>query len=207
MRKSLFCAMFLAAIAFTTSLAEARGGGGLEYLTNFGSDVFGQMPGAGGRLLDMPTGTVSAVSGFGYGVLRGGYKIGGFGIFFYTDDISQTIPDFGGPLTHAAGGLGGLISGGYTRWGPLAFSLDLRIGAGGMGVNYLWTQAGYDPVASSAAVFVLYGALKAEVGIVFVPAMMVSAFAGLDALVPVGSMGPIPVLVPTAGVRVTWGSF
>lgn len=183
MRKSPFFAVILAAFVLTPSLVEARGGGGLEYLTNIGSDAIPQLQSTGGRLLDLPTGTISAISGFGYGVLPGGWKIGGFGIFFYSGELSLTIPNLGGPLTRAVGGAGGLISGGYARWGPFGFSLDIRIGAGGMGVSYLGAYSSeFGPMEATDGVFVLYGALKGEIGTIMVPAMMVSLFTVLMSL-------------------------
>jgi hypothetical protein len=186
-------------------VAYAGGGGGIEYLTNPGPEIMNALNLPSGSLASLPTGTVNSVSLFGYGITRGGWKIGGFGSFFYTLPIDMTIPEFGYKVTGAAGGFGDIISGGYQRIGPLTLALNLRLGAGGMGIRYVWTDQGQNPFPSSVGTFILHGAVDGELGIILVPAMMVSVFAGVDAIVAMPAFVPVPV--PDIGVRVTWGKF
>jgi hypothetical protein len=159
-----------------------------------------------GTLMPLPTGSTVGLTGFGYGVTRGGWKIGGFGTFFYTGALSVPLPALGGTLTGAVGGFGGVISGGQGRLGPLVYALNMRLGAGGMGISYLWTAAVPSPVPVTGGTFALFGSLDAELGLIVVPAMLVSAYAGVQALVTLPIV-VIPLAVPTVGIRVTWGRF
>jgi hypothetical protein len=59
----------------------------------------------------------------------------------------------------------------------------------------------------TSGAFAMYGAVDAEVGIVFVPAMMISVFAGIDGLLPITAFFFPFMASPVAGVRVTWGAF
>lgn len=205
MEKRLGICVLLALLLLVPCLAEARGGGGIEYLTNPGTDILGSVGLPDGSLLVLPTGTVEAVSGFGYGVTRGGWKIGGFGTFFATEPMAVSVP-YLGTVTRAIGGFGGVISGGQGRLGPLLFALNLRLGAGGMGVAYTWAPVGMDPMPVGAGTFALFGSLDAELGLIMVPAMAVSVYAGVSGLVTLG-YAIVPVAVPTMGVRITWGRF
>jgi hypothetical protein len=198
MKQLLSTCALAAALACSPVLAYAGGGGGIEYLTNLGSDVLAKIPIPGSALLDVPTGSITGFSAFGYGITWGGWKIGGFATGLYTGPLSIPVPSLGGNVTGMAGGFGGVISGGHARLGPFSLSLNVRLGAGGLGVQYAQTTTG---------VFSLYGALDAEIGLVFVPAMMISAFAGVHALVPMSYAGIFPFAAPAAGIRITWGSF
>ncbi len=171
-------------------LSYATGGGGIEYMANIGPDLLPlQLPGS----ISLQSGSVAAFSGFGYGVTRGGWKIGGFGLFFYANDISAYIPDVG-TVTDAMAWYGGLISGGQARLGPLRLSLNLRLGAGMAFADFL-------PTAS------FYGSVDGEIGLLFVPAMLVSAYAGVGAIASVVGLDLVPAASVIAGVRITWGSF
>ena len=196
-------AILLAGLLLVPVLAQAAGGGGVEYMTSIGPDVTSSF-GLPSSLVSFPTGAAAAVTGFGYGVTRGGWKIGGFGTFFSTEPLAVPLAPLG-TLTGAIGGFGGIISGGQGRVGPFVLSLNMRLGAGGMGVSYLWaTGAGEVPVVGGT--FALFGSLDAELGVIVFPAMLVSAYAGVQALVSL-PLAVVPLAVPTAGIRVTWGRF
>ena len=205
MRKHLALGVCCAVLLAMPCAAFARGGGGIEYMTNPGSDLLGSLAPVGSSLLVLPTGTVQSVSGFGYGVTRGGWKIGGFGTFFSTEPMSVPVPALG-TVTRAIGGFGGIISGGQGRLGPFLFSLNMRLGAGGMGVFYDWSPNGMSPLHSGGGTFGLFGSLDAEAGLIVFPAMAISAYAGVEGLLALG-YAIVPVATPTMGIRITWGSF
>lgn len=196
--------VFIVALLAAPCVAQARGGGGVEYFTNAGPDLLGAGV-SSGLLLPFGTETVQGLSGFGYGITRGGWKIGGFGTFFFTLPVSVPIAALGGTLQGAMGGFGGIISGGHARWGPGTFALNMRLGVGGIGVQYEWLSSGAARTITDGSV-VLYAAAEAEIGLVVVPAMMISVHGGMDALVTL-SYVVVPVAVPTMGVRITWGRF
>ena len=76
-RVSRIIMMLLVAMS-APMVSFANGGGGIEYVTNAGSDVLGKSL-FGGSFVDLPTGSIAAISAFGYGVTIRGWKIGGFG--------------------------------------------------------------------------------------------------------------------------------
>ncbi len=171
------------------SLAFAYGGGGIEYLANVGPDLLPSL--SSSSLVPLPSGSVSGISAFGYGVTPGGWKIGGFGLLFYTNDLPVTVPELG-RVDSALGWYGGVLSGGQARLGPFRFSLNLRLGAG-------MAFADWMPTAS------LYGSIDGEVGVLFVPAMLISFYTGVSAIAPFLYNGPVPMGAVVAGVRITWG--
>jgi hypothetical protein len=198
-------ALVLAALLCVPSLAFAGGGGGLEYMTNTGPDVL-SFSGVPSWFLASPsTGTVNGVSGFGYGVTRGGFKIGGFGTFFAAGPFDFPVPWASTVYTNAIGGFGGIITGGYGRLGPFALSLNLRLGSGGFWVSGTSSSHG-SPMPSWSGSGAAFGALDLEAGVVVVPAMMVSVYAGVSGFVSFPYM-IIPAAAPTMGVRMTWGRF
>jgi hypothetical protein len=201
-RLLLVSAVLLLAAPF---LAQAGGGGGIEYITNIGPDAWG-FSGLPSFVLASPqTGTIIGVSGFGYGTTRGGWKIGGFGTFFATGPFDFPVPEYGMNYTSALGGFGGVISGGYGRLGPFALSLNLRLGAGGFAVSGVSTR-GPEPMPLMSASGAVFGALDLEAGVVLVPAMMVSVYAGASGFLSF-PFAIIPAAAPTMGVRLTWGRF
>lgn len=204
MKKTLVSFVLLFTV-LTPSLTFARGGGGVEYFTNMGSDLLGSVRLPDALVTDYISGSFMGMSAYGYGITRGGWKIGGFGTFFYSAPISLVMDAYDITVNQVAGGIGGVISGGHGRLGPFTFALNTRLGAGGVGFESTWDD---DPYAWSywSGAFALYGAADVEVGLVFVPAMMVSAYAGVQALVTV-AYAVVPIIVPTMGVRVTWGKF
>jgi hypothetical protein len=185
--------------------AFAGGAGGVGYLMNAGSDLLNSLAIPGDAFTVLPTGAANSFSIFGYGVTRSGWKIGGSGSFFYAVPINVPVPVLSGPVTGVIGGFGDVISGGYLRIGPLGLSLNFRFGAGGMAVRYRWSPQSNAATSASTGTFIAHGAVDGEVGIILIPAMMVSVFAGLDVLVIPSAFLPVPV--PTMGVRIAWGSF
>jgi hypothetical protein len=196
--------ILLSALLLLPAFAFAKGGGGFGYLTNAGSDFLDSLAIPGDAFTVMPTGAANAFSIFGYGITRSGWKIGGSGSFFYAMPIDVSVASLSGPVTGVIGGFGDVISGGYARLGPLGLSLNFRFGAGGMAVRHLWTSSSDAPVSVSFGTFIAHGAVDGEIGIILVPAMMVSVYAGLDVLLIPQTL---PVPVPTMGVRIAWGSF
>ena len=198
-------ALVLAALLCVPGLAFAGGGGGIEYITNIGPDVLA-LPGLPRYFLDSPTtGTVIGASGFGYGITRGGWKIGGFGTFFAAGPFDFEVPYASMVYHGATGAFGGVLSGGFGRVGPFALSLELRLGAGGFVVSGTSTWDG-DPMPSLGGSFAAFGSLDAELGLVVVPAMMLSVYAGVSGFVSLPYL-VIPAAAPTMGVRITWGRF
>jgi hypothetical protein len=206
--KRLPVMVLVAACLASSPLLFAGGGGGIGLLTNAGSEMLGGAPWTNSIVLDYPTGTITALEAFGYGVTRNGWKIGGFGIGFYATSLSLSLPSDDLTITGAAGGFGGVISGGAGRLGSFAYSLNVRLGAGGMAVNCSWINPQYPSYASFVSgAFAIYGAIDAEVGLVLVPAMLVSGYASLEALAVPTPTTLMAAVVPTVGVRITWGSF
>jgi hypothetical protein len=205
MKNRSITAILLAGFLLVPVLAQAAGGGGVEYMTSVGPDVTTSL-GLPSSFVSLPTGAAVGLTGFGYGVTRGGWKIGGFGTFFYTNALSLPVAALDGTLTGAIGGFGGIISGGQGRVGPFVLSLNLRLGAGGMGVSYLWETGAPRAITVGGGTFALFGSVDAELGVIIFPAMLVSAYAGVQALVSLPVV-VVPLAVPTVGIRVTWGRF
>ena len=198
--------LFITVILMCLPLVSyAEGGGGIGLLTNVGSQNIGAVPLSG--MLDYPTGTMTAAEVFGYGVTSRGWKIGGFGIGFYGSGLSHAVPAEGLSITGAAGGFGGVISGGAGSWGDLVYSMSVRLGAGGMAVEGTtsFPSPGLNPFLGGA--FALYGAIEVEIGVTIVPAMLVSGFLSLQAVAVPTPLTIVAATVPTMGIRMTWGRF
>lgn len=186
---------------------SARGGGGVEYVSNFGASALNRMGLPTGGLLDLPNGTIYGITGFGYGVDRDGWKVGGFGTALFTNEIWLELPKTDKIVTRMLGGIGGLISGGQGRLGPIILSGNCRIGCGGFAVS-TENDPAFGRLGITAGVVALYGSLDAEIGVEFFPAMMISLFAGVDAFMPLSYEVALSLLpVPVAGLRITWGRF
>ncbi len=202
MKNTLLVGTLLLSLLAVPPTVGARGGGGVEYFTDLGADLLGGVH--PGLLAPFPTAAIQGLSCFGYGITRGGWKIGGFGTFFFTLPVSVPIAVLEGTVTGAMGGFGGIISGGHGRWGPCVLAVNTRLGVGGIGVSYVWPSEGGRSITDGT--MVIYGGADLELGLVAVPAMMVSVHGGVDALVTL-PYAVVPVAVPTVGVRLTWGRF
>lgn len=200
--------LYFATFVAFGAVAYPGGGGGVEYYTNMDVSVLASIGIPTDILVDLPRGTVHGVGGFGYGIDRRGWKVGGFGksILMSGQSLPLALPSTRMVVNSVAGGIGGLISGGHGRLGPIDLSVNVRLGVGGLAVNGY--EQGYAPYPTTIGIVALYGSVDAEIGIVFFPTMMISAFVGVEGLAPVvyGS-GLVGVPVPTMGVRLTWGRF
>lgn len=145
-----------------------------------------------GRLLPYPRLqnhdlSASMSGGFGYGVSRDGSRIGGFGL---------AIEDAQNGAFY--GGFGGLMSGQQVKLGPAIGSVNL------------WTGVGYlAPQSTGSGSIGYYGELSAELGVVVIPWMQVSAYGGMQVMGRFDRYAWFPdaVYAPVAGIRFAWGSF
>jgi hypothetical protein len=205
MKRAAKLLLMLVALSSAPIVSFANGGGGVEYFTNAGSDLLGPSFFSGG-LVDLTTGSITSLSAFGYGVTHGGWKIGGFGTGFYAKNLSLVIPEGDMTVNRSAGAFGGVISGGAGRLGLIGYSVNTRLGAGGLAVEGIWTGgSGLSPM--TAGVFSLYASVDAEAGIILVPAMLVSVYVSIDAIVPIAPYFIAFLAVPTLGARISWGRF
>jgi hypothetical protein len=153
-------------------LVLAGGAGGVDY----GYQYFDS------RLSSSDMG-MSYITGYGYGVLDDGSRVGGFG--------SSLISAAG----DAAGGIGGMLIGHEWRTGPVVAAITLWGGLGGAS----WAGRGY--MLGSVAV-------QAELGLRVLPWMQIVGYAGYQAI---GSVLPgVPfsralLRTPVIGFRIGWG--
>lgn len=188
--------------------AYPGGGGGVEYVASIETSAIARLGLPTGGMLDLPSGAARGVGGFGYAVNRRGWKFGGFGTFLYVNGLSLYVPHTTTTVTQAFGGIGGLISGGHGRIGPLDLSINCRLGVGGLVVSAESAAGGYGTHRSTSGVIGLYGSLDGEVGLHLFPAMMVSFFTGVDGIAPIPYGDGLTVLpAPVVGIRLTWGDF
>jgi len=193
-----------------TAGAYPGGGGGVELYTNMDAALLSGVGIPTAALVDLPQGSAYGVGGFGYGIDRHGWKIGGFGkaIFMGGPSLPLSMRNAQVVVNSVAGGIGGLISGGHGRIGPLDLSINCRLGVGGLAVSGWISRQGFAPYLSNIGIVALYGAADMEVGVHFFPAMMISAFAGIESLAPIAYGADLVIVpTPTMGIRLTWGSF
>ena len=162
------------------SIAFAGGAGGLTWGQQFFDPALSNS--------DFP-GTFSG--GYGYGVTGHGQRIGGFGL------AVRSLSPTGG----LDGGFGGLILGQEAHGGPFLFALNLWTGVGGLSAN---------PALPGKGSLALFEELDVELGLGFIPWMELTGYAGMQAIMRVGSGSPLfrgALYTPVLGVRVAWGSF
>lgn len=159
--------LLLATIPGWTSFAE--GAGGLEITQSF----------AAGDATSAERWT--GIGGFGYGVLRDGSVIGGFGMGAHSPSLSA--------------GYGGTLQGWQHRWGPLVGLATTKIGFGGVATpNY--------------SGFSMLGAAEAQLGILVLPWFDVGFKAGVAGTVTfVPDQSLKLAWSPVVGVRLAWGAF
>ena len=203
--------MAISLFLLTTVSAVAEGGGGIEYLGNAGSDGLPALAGllSGEVWLDIPTGAIAGFGGFGYGVTRDNFKIGGFGFGYLSGDISKVVPVFGKELVKLAGGFGGVILGTQASAGPIVIALNTRLGAGGLAVNQRSYPLGDGGQIYTFGTAAFYGSLEIEAGLTLNRIMLISAYAGASGILALTFWEPpvLPLIAPIFGVRITWGSF
>ena len=155
-------------LALTLPLA-AEGAGGVEFT----------------QTLDFP-GTHDAVfplrsaGGFGYGVLRDGTVVGGWGM--------------GGASGERKAGFGGTMEGWQHRFGPLVALLTTKVGFGGV-------------TGPNESAFALMGAAEVQVGVLVLPWFNVGLKAGAEATAGFYPSGTEVGWTPLVGLRLSWGAY
>lgn len=158
----------------------ANGGGGIFYAVNSPfADSLGNS--------EFQPRALQQSGGFGYGIDRDGTKIGGFGLSFLDASSNE-----------AAGGFGGMLLGSYSTIGPFSFAGNGMLGIGGLHLPGLLDNGG-------ALSFL--GQLDLELGFPVTDWFQISAFAGVQFLLPVTSAYKGSIHYPMMGLRLTWGSF
>jgi hypothetical protein len=165
--------------ALPLASAAARGAGGLTW---------------GQEILDPELSSASldsrVVGAYGYEVDWAGRRSGGFALAIYSDSTSPAVE----------GGFLGGIAGQEFRQAPLVMAINLWAGIGGL-------SAGRGvPAGGSLAVF---GEISAEVGFTGIPGMLVTGYAGLQAMSAVSSSETFfsrVMYCPVVGLRLAWGA-
>ncbi len=205
--RAILGASLLLLLAPLAAGAIPGGGGGIEYLANFETSALHRIGLPSGALIDLPSGTVYGITGFGYRVGRDGWKVGGFGTAIFANGIRLELPTTNVVLTGMVGGIGGFLTGGQGRLGPIVLSGNCRIGCSGLAVR-TENDPAFGRLGTTAGLVALYGSLDAEIGVQVFPAMMLSLFAGVNAFMPFSHDVAMTILpAPVAGMRITWGRF
>lgn len=175
--------LVLAAVLLLPLAAFARGGaGGLD----FGVQVYNS------QISNLDLGLTN-LGGYGYGVTPWGQRIGGFGRAFLNVSPGSAI----------AGGVGGILSGFELRAGPLVAGLTLLAGLGGMGTAPMQ----FPPYGGYCIAF---GEATVDAGLAVTPWMLLSVYAGMQAMTNLVPGRPFSAFVdycPVAGMRISWGWF
>jgi hypothetical protein len=159
--------------------AFARGAGGFTW----GEQYFDQ------SLSNINLGT-SDNGVYGYSTTYGGQRIGGFALAMHSDAIA--------PAFNA--GFIGAIGGQEVRIGPFMGAVTAWTGFGGMNTN---------PLYQGPAAFALFGELNVEAGFGFLPGVMLTCYAGLQAVAqvfPEQAFIQNTIYTPVMGMRIAWGS-
>jgi hypothetical protein len=166
-------------LALPIAVGFARGAGGITW----GQQVYDQSL----ANLDVRS-TLSGV--YGYGVSWNGQRTGAFALAVRTDANDPSVN----------GGFIGGIAGQEFRRYPFIGAVNLWAGLGGL-------EAGRGiPAGGSFAVF---GEITAELGVAFMPGMMLTGYAGLQAMSAVSSAEAFFTRVmysPVIGMLLAWGS-
>jgi hypothetical protein len=179
MNRSRVVLIAAAFVLLPLAAAGAKGAGGLTW---------------GQEVLDPTLSSAnlsSTVAGaYGYGVNYAGRRTGGFALAIRSDSASPTVE----------GGFVGGIAGQEFRQYPLLMAVNLWAGVGG-----LTAGRGVPPEGS----FAVFGELTAEIGFTAIPGMLVTGYAGMQAMSAVSSSETFfsrAMYCPVVGVRVAWGS-
>jgi hypothetical protein len=125
---------------------------------------------------------------FGYGVTRGGQRMGGFVLGVHS-------PDGGGQIS---GGVVGSILGQEMRDGPVMLAASLWTGIGSVRTAALSEQGDIS----------LFGELSLEAGFTVPRWMQIVAYGGMQVVANVGNGAPfdeVPFFTPVLGLRLVWG--
>ncbi len=172
-------ALALALAVLPLAGAFARGAGGFTWGEQYAMDPFSNV--------DLGITTTGV---YGYSVSHGGQRIGGFAVALHSDAAVPALD----------GGFVGAIAGQETRLGSLMTAVSL------------WTGFGASNFGASSRIpetLSLFAELTVEAGLAFVPGVIVTGYAGMQAVAPVlldqGTIGE-PTYTPVIGLRVAWGS-
>jgi hypothetical protein len=179
--KSLKTGIFAAAMLVLPLAVYAGGGGGLTWGEQyFASSALSNT--------DLQTSTAGV---YGYGVTRGSQRVGGFAMAIHTTSPMQAMD----------GGFVGAIAGQEMRAGPFTAALDLWTGFGGLAAI---------PALGTSGAFALFGELSLELGLTGIPGVMLTGYAGMQAIAAVqpdqALFGKV-MYTPVIGMRLAWGSF
>jgi len=199
---------------FTGIQAFADGAGGLEFMNSFSLEGNGYLQEAAQKmgLGNLPSNSLSAISGYGYGVGKDGIKAGGFGMLIWNNE-SLEASEFhlgSGYVNSFSAAYGGIITGLQLSPGPFLLALNGRLGIGGVSVlvqdTKLQTDYLYNSGSWYGACSILAGA-DVEAGIILGDSMALSLFAGFTGTANFGGSSPLYVSSPSYGLRLSWGSF
>ena len=127
---------------------------------------------------------------YGYDVNYAGQRTGGFALALYSDSLSPAV----------VGGFVGGLAGQEFRRSGLLMAINLWAGFGGL-------TAGRGVPADGS--FAVYAEATAEIGFTGIPGMVVTGYAGLQAMSAVSSGEAFfsrAMYAPVVGVRLAWGS-
>jgi hypothetical protein len=177
--KSMRIAAFAAAFAVLPLAAYARGAGGFTW----GQQI------ADSQLANFDL--QSSLTGvYGYGVSWNGRRTGGFALAVHSDGAAPAVE----------GGFIGGIAGQEFRRSPFIGAVNLWAGLGGL-------SAGRGISADGS--FAVFGEITAELGVAFMPGVLLTGYAGLQAMSAVSSGETFFTRVmysPVIGMRLAWGS-
>jgi hypothetical protein len=177
--KAMRIAALAAVLVLLPLAAFARGAGGLTW----GQEI------ADPQLANFETqSTVTGV--YGYGVSWNGRRTGGFALAIHSDSASPAVE----------GGFVGGIAGQEFRRAPFIGAVNLWAGVGGLSV-------GRGVPANGS--FAMFGEITAELGVAFMPGVLLTGYAGLQAMSAMSSSETFFTRVmysPVIGMRLAWGS-
>jgi hypothetical protein len=156
----------------------AHGAGGFTWGQQYPYGVFSNV--------DLSASTIGV---YGYNSTWGGQRYGGFAMAIHSD---ETLPAF-------KGGFIGAVAGQEMRIGPVVAAVNLWSGFGGLSL---------DPLFGNQGVFALFGELTIEVGFAILPGVLVTGYAGLQAIAPVladHAFIDSAMYTPVLGMRFAWG--
>ncbi len=125
---------------------------------------------------------------FGYGLTRGGQRLGGFVLGVHSPDDSGQI----------SGGVVGSIVGQEMRDGPVMLAASLWAGIGSVRTLALSEQGDLS----------LFGEATLEAGITVPHWVQIVAYGGMQVVANVGNGAPfdeVPFFTPVLGLRLVWG--
>ncbi|MGA2976187.1 MAG: hypothetical protein ABSF77_12825 [Spirochaetia bacterium] len=126
---------------------------------------------------------------YGFRVTHDGQRIGGFAMAIHSDATDPVVN----------GGFVGVITGQEMRAGILVAAVNVWTGIGGM-----------TPAAVLPGSLALFGEVSLEVGMGFIPGVMLTGYAGMQAMTSTlasPSFFSNVLYTPVFGMRIAWGSY